>query len=62
MIIRLSTWERIRDEFTDDEKATLRSVTTGEIMCPPGAAIDVDRLDAGLAEKLMRLTRGPLGG
>jgi hypothetical protein len=54
VIVTLATWERIRDQFTNDEKATLRSATTGEVICPAGAVLDVDKLDAGLADKLTR--------
>ena len=54
MIVTLATWERIRDQFTEDEKATLRSATTGEVICPAGAVLDVAKLDAGLADKLTR--------
>jgi hypothetical protein len=58
MIVTIETWQRIRDQFTDDEKATLRSVTTGEIICPAAAVLDVDKLDAGLADKITTAVRG----
>lgn len=49
------TWQQIRAEFSEDEKATLRTAVRGETICPRGYHADVDALDAGLAEKLTTL-------
>lgn len=55
MIVTEAVWDRIRDQFSADEKATLRSVITGHVICPPAIAIDATKLDAGLAAKLTKL-------
>jgi hypothetical protein len=52
MFVRNSTWSRIRDEFTDGEKGELRAAIDGEMICPPGLQVDVDRLRPELAMKL----------
>lgn len=52
MIISDRVWMRIRDQFSEDEKVALRSVITGDVLCPAGVEIDANRLEAGLADKL----------
>jgi len=58
MIVRATAWQKIRDEFTFEEKARLSAAVHGEIMCPRGFDIDVAALPAPLAEKLATLLRG----
>lgn len=53
MFISDRVWERIRDQFTDDEKTTLNALVKGRMLCPAGVEIDADGLEAGLAEKLI---------
>ena len=55
MIITDAIWNRIREHFSEDEKATLRSAVTGEVICPRGFVIDADKLDAGLANKIHQI-------
>lgn len=58
MILRKEVWEKIREHFSDDEKATLRSAVSGETVCPAGVVLDAEKLDAGLANKLETLAGG----
>jgi len=53
MILRYSTWEKIREQFTEEEKADIRLAITGEIICPRGWSVEV----ANIAEPL----RGKFG-
>jgi len=54
LFISNKTWNRIRDEFSEDEKATLRSVILNDVIGPiRGVDLDVDLLDAGLQEKVL---------
>jgi hypothetical protein len=55
MIIRDTTWSRIREQFSADEKAALNKTITGHAVCPRGIAIDEDKLDVPLREKIKRL-------
>lgn len=52
MLIRHTTWEEIREQFTEDEKTELRSHVTGETICPAGIVIDETALPEELATKL----------
>jgi ABC-type phosphate/phosphonate transport system substrate-binding protein len=54
VLIRLTTWEAIREQFTDDEKDALNAVATGETICPRGLVIDEDKLAPELRDKLLR--------
>jgi hypothetical protein len=52
MMVLQATWEQIGKEFTDDEKAALRSAVQGRVTCPPGVVIDKQALAGELAYKL----------
>lgn len=54
MLITDTTWNRIREQFNEDEKAHLRAHITGETICPRGIVIEEGRLSAELAEKLKK--------
>jgi hypothetical protein len=54
MLIRETTWAKIREQFTEDEKQQLRDASNGQTICPPGTVVDEDRLGAELREKLKR--------
>jgi hypothetical protein len=58
MLILQAVWIEIRDEFTRDEMAALRAAAVGETICPRGLHVDMDQLDAELAEKLTTLILG----
>lgn len=55
MFVSSEMWRKIRDQFADSERATLRSAVTSQVFCPRGFRIDVERLDAGLADKFTGL-------
>jgi hypothetical protein len=52
MLIRDEMWDRIRDQFTESEKANLRAQVTGMTICPRGWTIDDTQLEEPLADKL----------
>lgn len=52
MLIQDSTWDKIRERFTEDEKKILRAHVTGETVCPRGIVVDADALPKELREKL----------
>ncbi len=51
-LIRDSIWEKIRGQFSEAEKVSLRLAVTGQAICPKGIIIDTDILDAVLRDKL----------
>jgi hypothetical protein len=40
MLLTAEDWNRIRENFTEMEKAMLNEAITGEIICPRGCLID----------------------
>lgn len=52
MFVRNATWYRIREEFSDDEKAELIAAMAGESICPPGVHLLAAQLPRPLIEKL----------
>lgn len=52
MILRTSTWERIRDDFSEAEKKELNGAVTGESVCPRGFVINEKHLSFVLRVKL----------
>lgn len=55
MLIRDSTWAKIREHFTEEEKADLRECVTGECICPRGFMLEASDLLPELCAKLKRL-------
>jgi hypothetical protein len=53
MLLRLSTWHLIREQFTEEEKASLNAAITGEVICPRGCRVDDEKLPDGLRSKLL---------
>lgn len=49
MFVRNATWNRIRSEFSEQEKSALNEAMTGEIICPPGMMLDLGKLQAAMA-------------
>ena len=49
------TWARIRENFTEDEKQSLRDQCVGETICPKGIIISDVQLDQKLSIKIQRL-------
>lgn len=40
MLLQMSDWDRIRLNFTQEEKDQLNAAITGETICPRGCIID----------------------
>lgn len=54
LFISQRKWKTIRELFTEDEKATLRTVIVQQVMAPVGGwDLDVDKLEAGLYGRLL---------
>jgi hypothetical protein len=54
LFISKRTWQAIRDQFNEDERATLRSVIVQEVVGPvAGWDLHADKLDAGLEDKIV---------
>lgn len=54
----ISTWNQIREQFTEVEKDKLNAAICGEIICPPCVALDVAKLGAELAQKIEAAKEG----
>lgn len=52
MFVRNATWNRIRGEFTEDEKAELIAAMAGESTNPPGIHLTATAMPRPLIEKL----------
>ena len=53
MLLENRTWDKIREQFSEDEKMLLRAAVTGEVFCPwRGWVLDPDRLEAELRKKI----------
>lgn len=55
MLIQISEWEKIRDQFSQEEKDALNLAVTGESICPRGLNIDTRKLTFAIGAKLVRL-------
>jgi hypothetical protein len=54
LFISKRTWQAIRDQFNEDERATLRSVIVQEVVGPvAGWDLHADKLDAVLEYKIV---------
>lgn len=53
MLVRLTEWETVREQFSDEEKDALNLAVTGEAICPRGVIIDEDKLPSRLKKKLV---------
>lgn len=58
MLIRDTAWSRIREQFSEEEKADLRKTVTGETICPRGFIIDATQLQSELNQKLSLALKG----
>lgn len=43
MLLRMEDWEKIREHFTEEEKARLNVAINGHVICPRGATLDVKK-------------------
>ena len=57
MLVRESAWNKVRDYFTETEKAVLNGAYTGETICPRGIVIDLEKAGE-TGRKLEELLRG----
>jgi hypothetical protein len=48
----MSDWNKIRDQFTEDEKAVLNAAIQGEVLCPRGCILDENKLGDDMSLKL----------
>jgi hypothetical protein len=53
MLIRDSVWSAIREQFSEDEKAELRSHVTGETICPRGFVVDAENVPQPIQKKFL---------
>jgi len=51
MLLRMEEWDRIRGQFTAEEKKRINDAITGEVVCPRGCTLDEAKL-GDLAEKI----------
>jgi hypothetical protein len=56
MLLRISDWQKIRDQFNDFDKATINDCITGETICPRGCTLDEEKLGEPLARKIREAT------
>ena len=51
LIITVSAWEKIRGQFSQEEKDKLNAAYCGEVVCPRGIVIDEEKIDIALLAK-----------
>ena len=52
MLVRYKTWGENRDLFSEEEKAVLNANITGEVICPSGLTVRVNKDTRPLLIKL----------
>ena len=55
MRVWMTAWERIRENFSEEEKRLLNSAIVGEMICPKGLELNEEKLPWKLELKLKRL-------
>jgi hypothetical protein len=55
MLLRDSTWVKIRDQFTEEEIEAIKAVIRSKRCCPPGYHLREEGMDLALAAKLRDL-------
>lgn len=54
MMLFESTWQKIREKFSPEEKAGLSAAIAGETICPRGFTLDIQRIESpALRAKLL---------
>lgn len=61
MLIRDGDWNRIRERFSEAEKAGLRKAVGGGCICPAGVFVEEEDLSGGLRAKLDAALKAPGG-
>jgi hypothetical protein len=60
MLVHQTTWDKIREHFSSEEKLEMREAVSGETVCPPGVILDGSKLSLELRAKLDKYnTRNP---
>lgn len=59
MLITDQTWQRIRSQFDDTEKAALNNAVAGSCICPRGLVLEDSRMPPELLAKLKAAKEGP---
>lgn len=57
MLVRMETWYKVRDAFTEEEKDVLNTHITNEVICPRGLIVDETKLPLALRLKLSKAIR-----
>lgn len=57
MLLKMSDWERIRENFTEMEKKLLNEAISGETVCPRGCIVDEDKAGS-VGVKVKNLLQG----
>jgi hypothetical protein len=57
MLLRMTDWNKIREDFTEMEKKMLNEAITGETICPHGCMIDESKAGS-IGVKVKNLLRG----
>jgi len=52
MLLTIEDWNKVREAFTESEKASLNAAITGETICPRGCTLDEAMLGEALFSKL----------
>lgn len=52
MLVQLDQWEKVRDRFSEEEKAKLNLAVSGESICPQGLFLDDELISEKLKQKL----------
>lgn len=52
MLITEMLWQKIRTQFTEEEKTQMNDAFCGQVICPRGVILDEAALSAELLEKL----------
>jgi hypothetical protein len=55
ILVRESTWEKIRAQFSEPEKVALRSSVCSEVVCPRAFIIDGHNISKALRDKLLNV-------
>ena len=51
-LLRMDTWNKIRFDFSEEEKAKLNAAILGQVICPAGCVLDLTKLGTDLETKL----------
>ncbi len=58
IFLSVDRWDRIREQFTEDEKDRLNAAIESETICPRGGTLDEAKLGKELAYKLTNAIEG----